>query len=257
MFSGLLGVPWILKYSMAHVKNATESSRQCMLTWTGDSGCCIEACYRGLFITHSTLCTSFQGNSEMLWWALHGKLDPAQPKQLCFLLARQSLPKIKVTHWPLCRLEKLMITDTSFQGFVWAVNLVSRILLAMGLAWEMLEGVCGHRRSSLQYLTIPGLEHRALLMVTEGLCNLSYTSTRSRSMHVLFPEHESKKMENCIGMAEAGEIFWFRVWNFLYKLRHGAKWRAKKWSSELWLENWHHDMKEWMILSKQRPIGSS
>lgn len=30
----------------------------------------------------------------------------------------------------------------------------------MGVALEMLEGVCGHRRGSLQYLTFPGLEYQ-------------------------------------------------------------------------------------------------
>lgn len=100
---------------------------------------------------------------SMVNWTQHNQSSCA------FCWHGRAYPKLKVTHWPLCRLEKLMITDTSFQGFVWAVNLVLRMLLAMGMAWEMLEGVCGHRRRSLQYLTIPGLEYRALLMVTEGL----------------------------------------------------------------------------------------
>lgn len=87
-------------------------------------------------------------------WAQHNKAAGIST------LAQVSLPRIKVTPWHLCSLEKLIMAKTTFQDFFWSENPILRIFLAVEMDWGVLERVCGQRSKSLECLTTPGLEYQ-------------------------------------------------------------------------------------------------
>lgn len=126
-----------IKYSMLHVKSATQWSKICTGTWIDDSDDSAVVSFSSCPHPNATISRESPvcwGELSTLSWAQHnqGSWD--------FHVGTGELTQNKSSPLTLCRLEKLVMAEAALQSFLGSVN---AIFLAMEVAVALIEGVNG------------------------------------------------------------------------------------------------------------------
>lgn len=229
-----------IKYSMLHVKSATQWSKICTGTWIdGSDDSAIVSFSSALILMHP-----FPGNLGCAGVSSPHSVGPSTTKGVGIsMLAQVSLPRIKVLLWHCVGWRSL-----------WWLRLLCRASWEVWMPFFSNGGGCGIDRRSQwpnrnsEYLSIPDLESYGSAAGGVWWIETRSTCTVKRPRDMLVPRHERKKGEEHLGKAEAGEIASDLVCGICY-LNWGKEPSEEpgKWRKELCLESWHHGMGESLI----------